>query len=144
MQIPANRFVARLAAVASVMVFGALAAGVAEAATEKSVQTEAEWVKFDAEAKTVTAKVKKPGRGSDAKMLKKNKQATWAVEPEGSVLVRTTVSINGVKGELGDIPAGKTVNIYWRPDEKDPTIPRARKIDVIMSDAELDAKYGTE
>jgi len=110
----------------------------------KSVQTEAEWVKFDAEAKTVTAKVKKPGRGSDAKMLKKNKQATWAVEPEGSVLVRTTVSINGVKGELGDIPAGKTVNIYWRPDEKDPTIPRARKIDVIMSDAELDAKYGTE
>jgi hypothetical protein len=60
------------------------------------------------------------------------------------VLVRTTVAINGVKGELGDIPEGKTVNIYWRPDEKDPTILRARKIDVILSDEELDAKYGTE
>ena len=110
----------------------------------KSVQTEAVWVAFDAEAKTVTAKVKKPGRGKAAKKLKKNKEATWAVVPEGSVLVRTTVAINGVKGELGDIPEGKTVNIYWRPDEKDPTILRARKIDVILSDEELDAKYGTE
>jgi hypothetical protein len=110
----------------------------------KSVQTEALWVAFDSEAKTVTAKVVKAGRGKDAKKLKKNKEATWAVVPEGSVLVRTTVAINGVKGELGDIPAGKTVNIYWRPDEKDPTILRARKIDVILSDEELDAKYGSE
>jgi hypothetical protein len=110
----------------------------------KSVQTEAVWVEFDAEAKTVTAKVVKPGRGRDAKLLKKNKKATWAVKPEGSVLVRTTVAINGVKGELGDIPAGKTVNIYWRPDENDSTILRARKIDVILSDEELDAKYGAE
>ncbi|MBW2666220.1 MAG: hypothetical protein JRE13_08025 [Deltaproteobacteria bacterium] len=110
----------------------------------KSVQTEAIWVAFDAEAKTVTAKVKKPGRGKHAKKLKKNKQATWAVKPEGSVLVRTTVAINGVKGELGDIPAGKTVNIYWRLDEEDPTILRARKIDVILSDEELDAKFGIE
>jgi len=110
----------------------------------KSVQTEAIWVAFDAEAKTVTAKVVKPGRGKDAKQLKRNKEATFAVVPEGSVLVRTTVAINGVKGELGDIPVSKTVNIYWRPDEKDPTILRARKVDVILSDKELDAKYGSE
>jgi hypothetical protein len=110
----------------------------------KSVQTEAEWVAFDAEAKTITAKVKKPGRGKDAKLLKKNKPATWAVKPEGSVLTRTTVAINGVKGELADIPKGKTVNIYWRPDEQDPSILRARKVDVILSDAELDARYGVE
>jgi hypothetical protein len=111
----------------------------------KSIQTEAEWVKFDAEAKTVTAKVKKPGRGADAKkLLKKNQEATFAVKPEGSVLTRTTVSINGKKGELTDISEGKSVNIYWRPDEDDPSIPRARKIDVILSDEELDALYGTE
>jgi hypothetical protein len=119
-------------------------AGPALAGKPKSVQTEAEWVAFDAEAKTITAKVKKPGRGVDAKKLKKNKSATWAVKPEGSVLTRTTVAINGVKGELADIPKGKTVNIYWRPDEQDPNILRARKVDVILSDAELDAKYGAE
>jgi len=110
----------------------------------KSVQTEAQWVEYDTAAKTVTAKVKKPGRGKDAKKLKKNKEATWAVKPEGSVLTRTTVSVNGVKGELGDIPKGKTVNIYWRPDEQDPSVLRARKIDVILSDEELDAKYGVD
>jgi hypothetical protein len=111
----------------------------------KSIQTEAEWIKFDPEAKTVTAKVKKPGRGSDAKkLLKKNKEATFAVKPEGSVLTRTTVSINGKKGELTDIQEGQTVNIYWRPDETDPSIPRARKIDVFLSDEELDALYGQE
>jgi len=144
MQIPANRFVARLAAVASVMVFGALAAGVAEAATEKSVQTEAEWIKFDAENNTITVKVKKPGRGDAAKALTRNKEAVFAVKPEGSVLTRTTVSINGKKAELTDIPEGKTVNVYWRPDETDPTIHRARKVDVILSDEELDEMYGTD
>ena len=107
----------------------------------KSVQTEAVWVAFDAEAKTVTAKVKKPGRGKQAKVLKKNKEATWAVVPEGSVLVRTTVAVNGVKGELGDIPAGKTVNIYWRPDEKDPEVKFARKVDVIFSREELEERW---
>ena len=110
----------------------------------KSVQTEAEWIKFDPEAKTVTVKVKKPGRGKDAKLLKRNKEAVFAVKPEGSVLTRTTVAINGVKGEITDIPAGKTVNVYWRPDEKDPSILRARKIDVFLSDEELDAMYGVE
>lgn len=142
-------------AVRSVAAFGAVALafavslGVATPAAAqgkgKSVQTEAEWVKFDAEAKTVTAKVKKPGRGKDAKkLLKKNKEATFAVKPEGSVLTRTTVAINGKKGDLTDIKEGQTVNIYWRPDETDPTIPRARKIDVFLSDEELDELYGTE
>jgi hypothetical protein len=142
---PSNRATTGVTALALVFSFAIASSHRAEAKDNvKSVQTEAVWVAFDAEAKTVTAKVKKPGRGRDAKLLKKNKEATWAVKPEGSVLVRTTVAINGVKGELGDIPEGKTVNIYWRPDEKDPTILRARKIDVILSDEELDAKYGAE
>jgi hypothetical protein len=137
------RSAARIAAVALVFAVSVGFAASAAAQTKgKSVRTEAEWVEFDPEAKTITAKVKKPGRGADAKkLLRRNKEATFAVKPEGSVLTRTTVSINGKKGELADIPAGKTVNIYWRPDETDPSIPRARKIDVILSDEELADRY---
>jgi hypothetical protein len=143
MHILAERSFTGLAAVALAFAFTTLFALEAQAAG-KSVQTEAEWIEYDSEARTVTVKVKKPGRGKDAKLLKRNKRAVFAVKPEGSVLTRTTVAINGVKSEITDIPEGKAVNVYWRPDEKDPSILRARKIDVIMSDAELDAKYGTE
>jgi len=107
----------------------------------KSIQTEGEWVKFDPEAKTVTVKVKKPGRGPAAKRLKRNKEAVFLVKPEGSVLTRTTVTIDSKKAELTDITAGRTVNVYWRPDEADKSAMFARKIDVILSDEELDAKY---
>jgi hypothetical protein len=143
MHIRIERFITGLAAVALAFAFTAAFAANGQAAG-KSIQTEAEWISYDAEAKTVTVKVKKPGRGKDAKLLKRNREAVFAVKPEGSVLTRTTVAINGVKGEISDIPAGKTVNVYWRPDEEDPSILRARKIDVIMSDEELDAKYGAE
>ena len=110
----------------------------------KSTQTEAEWIKFDPETNTVTVKVKKPGRDNDAKRLKKNKEATFKVKPEGSVLTRTTVSINGRKAELTDLSEGKTVNIYWRPDTSDDTVMFARKIDAIMSEEDFDARYGTD
>lgn len=143
MHILVKRSITGLAAVALAFAF-TTAFAVSAQARGKSVQTEAEWIKYDPEAKTVTVKVKKPGRGKDARLLKKNRDAVFAVKPEGSVLTRTTVAINGVKGEITDIPEGKTVNVYWRPDENDPTILRARKIDVIMSDEELDAKYGIE
>ncbi|MFQ5417850.1 MAG: hypothetical protein ACE5FL_12490 [Myxococcota bacterium] len=137
----AVRTISLLAVSALVCAFTLAVASTAEAQKARSVQTEAVWIKFDPEAKTVTAKVKKPGRGKDAKLLKRNKEAVFLVKPEGSVLTRTTVAINGVKGELSDIPEGKTVNIYWRPDEKDKTKPRARKIDVIFSDEELLERY---
>jgi hypothetical protein len=143
MPIRIERFAARSAAAALAFAFAAAFAAGAQA-EGKSVQTEAEWIRYDPAAKTVTVKVVKPGRGKDARLLKRSREAVFAVKPEGSVLTRTTVAINGVKGELADIPAGKTVNVYWRPDEEDPSILRARKIDVIMSDAELDAKYGVE
>jgi hypothetical protein len=110
----------------------------------KSIQTEAEWIKFDPAAKTVTVKVKKPGRGPEAKRLTRNKEAVFLVKPEGSVLTRTTVTIDSKKAELTDITAGRTVNVYWRPDEEDESAMFARKIDVILSDEELDAKYREE
>ena len=107
----------------------------------KSTQTEAIWKSFDPEGQTVTVKVKKPGRGKDAKRLKRGKEATFKVKVEGSVLVRTTVSVNGKKGELSEIPEGKTVYVYWRPDEKDPEAMYARKIDVIFSQKELEERW---
>ena len=104
----------------------------------KSTQTEAVWIAFDEAAKTVTVKVKKPGRGKNAKRIKKGKEATFKVKPTGSVLTRTTVAINGVKGELTDIPEGKSVNVYWVPEGDDVLF--ARKIDVVLSEEELAAR----
>jgi hypothetical protein len=135
-----NRFVA---VVGSLAVAGAITvpAATAVAAGGKSTQTEAIWVSFDPDGQTVTVKVKKPGRGEDAKRLKRGKQATFNVKVEGSVLTKTTVAVNGKRGELVEIPEGKTVNIYWRPDEKDPEAMFARKIDVIFSEKELEERW---
>jgi hypothetical protein len=109
----------------------------------KSTQNEAEWIAYDAAAKTVSVKITKKGKGPNKKLLKARKEATFNVIPEGSILTRTSVAINGVKGELTDISPGKTVLIYWVPDEKKDGELFARKIDVVMSEEELDAKYGT-
>ena len=117
---------------------------VAEAKKSKSTQNEAEWIAFDAAAKTVTVKILKKGKGPNSKLLKTKKEATFNVIPEGSILTRTSVAVNGVKGEIQDIPAGKTVLLYWVPDPNKEGEFFARKIDVIFSEAELDAKYGTD
>ncbi len=126
-----------------------LAAPAAQAAEDKakSTQSEGKWVKFDSSANTVTVKITKEGKGAkppaDLK-VKKGREATFKVNPTGSVLSRTSIAINGKKGEITDIPEGKTVLIYWLADEKDPKSRFARKIDVILSDEELDAKYGVD
>jgi len=110
----------------------------------KSIKTEGEFVAYDATAQTVTVKITKPGTGKEAKSLQAGQNAEFKVKPEGSVLSRTTVAIQGVKAELGQLQAGKTVNVYWRPDEADPNARFARKIDVILSEQELDQRYGGE
>jgi hypothetical protein len=120
-----------------------VAAPSALAKEAKSTRNEAEWVKYDAAAKTVALKIKKQGDGPGASSLKVGQEAVFAVQPEGSILSRTSVAINGKKGALTDIPVGKTVIVYWVPDAKDPKARFARKIDVILSEAELDEKYGT-
>jgi hypothetical protein len=119
-----------------------VAAPAAIAKEQKSTRNEAEWVKYDPTAKTVTLKIKKMGLGDGAKDLKVGQQAVFNVQPEGTVLTRTSVAINGKKGALTDIPVGKTVLVYWVPDSKDPNGRFARKIDVILSEQELDEKYG--
>ena len=116
-------------------------AAFAQKGKAKSTQTEARWISFDAAAKTVTVKVQKPGKGPNKKMMKKNKETTFRVVPEGSVLKRTSVAVNGKKGELTDIPEGKQVNVYWVPDEQNEGGFFARKIDVVLSEEELDKRW---
>jgi len=49
----------------------------------KSTQTEADWISYDPEGGTITVKVRKPGRGPDAKKLKKNKRVVFNVKARG-------------------------------------------------------------
>jgi hypothetical protein len=127
---------------AAAAVAGLVAASEAVAAEQKSTRNEAEWVAYDAAAKTVKLKIKKLGLGPNAAKLKVGQEAVFNVQPEGSVLSRTSVAVNGKKGALTDIKPGKTVLIYWVPDPKDTKANFARKIDVILSEAELDERYG--
>jgi hypothetical protein len=138
----ARRVIGSVAAAFAAGLFAAAPAPDVMAAEQKSTRNEAEWVKYDATAKTVTMKIKKAGLGPGAAKLKIGQQAVFNVQPEGTVLTRTSVAVNGKKGALTDIPPGKTVLVYWVPDAKDAKAYFARKIDVIMSEAELDEKYG--
>ncbi len=107
----------------------------------KSTQSEAEWLTYDEAGQTVTVKIKKPGKGPNKKMVKKNREQVFNVKAEGSILVRTSVAINGKKAGLEEIPEGKTVLIYWVPDEKNDGQLFARKVDVIFSEEELNERY---
>jgi hypothetical protein len=109
-------------------------------AAEKTTQSEAKWIAYDAASKTVKVKIDRPGTGPNKDKLKKNQEVAFRVVPEGSVLTRTSVAINGVKGELTDIPVDKRVNIYWLPDPDNKEGFFARKIDVILSEEEQDRR----
>ena len=125
------------------LVFASTVASEALAAPPKSTQTEARFVSFDAAANTVTIKPAK-SRGPNKKMLKKGREVTLNVLPDGSILTRTSVAINGKKGHVSEIPAGKQVNVYWIPDPKKDGEFFAKKIDVVLSEDELDALYGAD
>ncbi len=147
-----SRRVARLALGLAVLALAAAAPFVvAEEASAKkagkTVANEAKWIGFDAGSNTVQVKIMKKGRGNRTlvkqfkKEVKKGKDVTFNVIPTGSVLTRTTVAINGVKGELTDIKPDKRIVIYWVEDPKKPGELFARKIDVVLSEEELDARY---
>ena len=121
-----------------------LAAAPAAAGGAPSIRSECEFLSYDPAAKTVTVTVISAGAGKGAETLAVGQRASFHVEPEGSVLTRTSVSIRGVKGSLEAIEAGRKINVYWRPDAADPKLRVARKIDVLLSDEELDLRDGTE
>ena len=131
-----------------------LAVGVAGLATtaqaqgnQKSVQNEAQFVKFDEATSTVVVKILKKGKGNSGLMkqfddkVKNGKEATFNVIPTGSVLSRTSVAVNGVKGEMKDLQTGKRILIYWVEDPKKKGELFARKIDVVLSEEELNKRY---
>lgn len=137
------RFLATTLAVLGVFAF--LATPVA-AQKAKSVQNEAEFVSFDEGASTVVVKIMKKGKGNKKLMkahkeVKKGADVTFNVIPTGSVLKRTSVAINGVKGEMTDLESGKRILIYWTEDPAKEGELFARKIDVVLSDEELDKRY---
>jgi len=119
-----------------------LGAGVAEAKKTKSIKTEATFIAYDAEAKTLEVKVKKKGKKPENKALKlkTGKKATFKVKPEGSVLTRTSVTLDGRRADINEIETGQFLIIYWVPDESDPDARFARKIDMVLSAAEMDAR----
>jgi hypothetical protein len=104
-------------------------------------------VKYDEAASTVTVKILKKGKGNSALMkqfkdqTKNGKEATFNVIPTGSVLTRTSVAVNGVKGEMKDLQPGKTILLYWVEDSKKKGEMFARKIDVVLSEEELSKRY---
>lgn len=116
--------------------------GVAVAKKSKSIKTEGTFVGYDAEAKTLEIKVKKKGKkpGNKALKLKSGKKATFKVKPEGSVLTRTSVTLDGRRADINEIKKGQFLIIYWVADETDADARFARKIDMVLSEAELDAR----
>ena len=114
----------------------------AEAAKVKSTKTEAKFVSYDAKSKTLTVKILNPGKRPKNRelSLKKGKQAQFKIKPEGSVLLRTSVTADGQRSSIDEIPENKTLNIYWVPDENDPDVRFARKIDMVYTDEELEAR----
>ena len=115
----------------------------------KSVANEAEFISFDEAASTVTVKIEKKGKGNKKLMkahkeVKKGKEVTFNVIPTGSVLTRTSVAINGVKAEMTDLVPGKKIIVYWVEDPKKEGSLFARKIDVVLSEEELDKRYKVE
>lgn len=139
-----RRVGAALGAATLAFALSSAVAPAAEAAKTKSTQNEAKWIEYDPDAKTVVVEIENRGKGPNAKMMKQGQKATFNVKPTGSILTRTTVAINGVKGELTDIQPGKTVLIYWVPDPAKDGEFFARKIDVVISEEEFDRRYGTE
>ena len=117
-------------------------ADVAWAKKTRSTKTEATFVAYDAEAKTLEVKVKKTGKKPKNKALKlrSGKKATFKVKPEGSILTRTSVTLDGKRADINEIEKGQFLFIYWVADEKDPDMRFARKIDMVLSAAEMDAR----
>ena len=130
------------AIIGTIVLAASLTASRVQAANVKSIQTEAKFISYDAENKTIKVKILKPGKRSKNKKLKlaRGKPATFKVNPSGSVLTRTSVTVNGKRSSLEEIPDDKTLNIYWIPDKDDADVRYAKKIDMIWTDEELEAR----
>jgi len=132
-----GRHALRLALPLLVALGAAVRAG---AETPSSIRTEGQLVAYDAQARTLKLKVTRTGTDEASGDLAVGRTVAFQVEPEGSVLSRTSVSIHGARGTLDAIPVGAMLQVYWRPDAADPTRRVARKVDVVAADEKLDER----
>lgn len=125
MQKFASRPIGRLlvAAAAFFLMFGV---ATAEAKSKSKIKqaSNVRLLSFDTEAGTMTVK-------------EKGKKVVYTVKFEGSVLSRTTATINSKPVKLTDIPLKAPINIYWLPDEADKKKRFARKVDALKIPEEL-------
>ena len=100
-------------------------------------------------ASTASAEKKMKSKRAQGKLLElneaegtmtvkeKGKKKVYQVKYEGSVLTRTTATINGKAVKLSELPLNAPVIVYWKPDENDRKIRRARKVDAPKVPKEL-------
>ncbi|CAG0967708.1 hypothetical protein GPROT1_01315 [Gammaproteobacteria bacterium] len=101
------------------MAFAALlAASPAQAQDKgKTERSNARVDKYDAAAATLVIK-------------DKGKETTFNVKAEGTVLTRTTVTMNARPAKLDDLKPNQVVVVYWRPNDANAEQKDARKIDI--------------
>ena len=90
----------------------------------KSARANGKFVSYDAAAQSIV--VKEGG-----------KEQPYQVKAAGSVLTRTTVTMNGKVANFDDVKPGMSVIVYWKPDPADATKRNARKVDVPKIPKEL-------
>ena len=118
MQLRTFRSITRIAAVAlaAVWIVGGIVSTASADEKTKTERTAGKFVKWDKEAGTVLVK-------------EKGKDVLFNVVAEGSVLVRTTVTVKAKPAKLDDLKEGQIVVVYWKPVASDPNKKDARKID---------------
>jgi hypothetical protein len=102
---------------ASVVLLFVFVGGAADAKSKSKVRkSDARLVSFDREAGTMTVK-------------EKGKKVTYKVRFDGSVMTRTTATMNAKPVKLEDIPVKAPLIVYWLKDEDEPKRRFARKVD---------------
>ena len=124
---------------AAIGTFALLGPTPAEARRPKQTQTEATFLGYDAEAHTITVKVRRTGRGKGPKLppqlqVKRGQEVQFNVKEEGSVLSATIVkSKQGTRMGFDELTPGSKVFVFWVPDAKDENARFARSISVYVA-----------
>ncbi|HBZ70108.1 MAG TPA: hypothetical protein DEP35_10390 [Deltaproteobacteria bacterium] len=131
MQLRTFRNITRIAAVAlaAVWIVGGIVSTASADEKAKTERTAGKFVKWDKEAGTVLVK-------------EKGKDVLFNVVAEGSVLVRTTVTVKAKPAKLDDLKEGQIVVVYWKPVASDPNKKDARKIDAVSLPEGQEAEEG--
>jgi hypothetical protein len=127
MSIRVNRTLVAVAALA--LVFSAVSAGPAYAQKKaKPKQVQGTYLSFDEATSTI-------------KIKEKGKEKVYTIKPEGSILTRTAIKINGRGAKITELPPNSRIILYWIPDEKDPKMRFARTIDAPSIPEDLQEEF---